>query len=205
MKVAKGKGLGNSTTNPEVDAFLSRAKTWQDELNELRTILLDCHLTEGLKWGKPCYAFEGHNIVVLQPFKEYCAVLFFKGALLKDPRGILVKTGENTQVGRQIRFTDVREIVKWKTALKAYVHEAVEAEKGGLKVTLKKNLELPGEFKNRLEELPNLKAAFDALTPGRQRAYSFYFSAPKQSKTRETRIDKCVPQILAGKGFLERV
>jgi uncharacterized protein YdeI (YjbR/CyaY-like superfamily) len=189
--------------NPKVDAYLSRAKKWQEELKELRMILLDCQLTEELKWGKPCYAFEQSNIVVVQPFKEYCALLFFKGALLRDANGILVKPGENTQAGRQIRFTNLREIVEMEPILKAYIDEAIEVEKAGLKVDLKETAEfsIPEEFQNRLDEIPALKTAFDALTPGRQRAYILYFSAPKQSKTRESRVEKYMQQILNGKGL----
>jgi len=189
--------------NPKVDAYLSKAKKWQEELKKLRMIILDCQLTEELKWGKPCYTFQKRNIVVIIPLKEYCALLFFKGALLNDANGILIKPGENTQAGRQIRFTNVREIVEMETILKAYIYEAIEVEKAGLKVNFKKNTELivPEEFKNKLDEIPALKTAFDALTPGRQRAYILYFSAPKQSKTRESRVEKCMQQILNGKGL----
>jgi uncharacterized protein YdeI (YjbR/CyaY-like superfamily) len=192
-----------ATRNPKVDAFLSRAKKWREELEELRTIILDCRLTEELKWGKPCYAFEKHNIVIIIPFKEYCATLFFKGALLNDADGILVKPGENTQAGRQIRFTNLRQIVEMKTVLKLYIYEAIEVEKAGLKVNSKPSTELifPEEFQRRLEQIPALKTAFSALTPGRQRAYNLYFSAPKQSKTRESRIEKCMRRILDGKGL----
>jgi uncharacterized protein YdeI (YjbR/CyaY-like superfamily) len=189
--------------NSKVDAYLNDAKQWRPEMEKLRMILLDCQLTEELKWGKPCYAFQESNVVVIQGFKAYCALLFFKGVLLKDPNGILVKTGENTRVGRQIRFTDVREIVKQEAILKAYIVQAIEVEKAGLKVDSKTDAELkiPEEFKNKLAENPALKTAFAALTPGRQRAYGFYFSAPKQSKTRDSRIEKCVRQILKGKGL----
>jgi uncharacterized protein YdeI (YjbR/CyaY-like superfamily) len=165
-------------------------------------ILLDCGLTEELKWGKPCYQFQKTNVVVIQGFKEYFALLFFKGFLLNDPNGILVKTGENTRVGRQIRFADVREIVKLEPIVKAYVYQAIEVERAGLKVGVKKNTEpIPEEFQKKLNKTPALKKAFKALTPGRQRAYIFYFSAPKQSKTRESRIEKSMPQILSGKGL----
>jgi uncharacterized protein YdeI (YjbR/CyaY-like superfamily) len=189
--------------NPKVDTYISKAQKWQKEMKKLRTIILDCGLTEELKWGKPCYVFEKSNIVVIQAFKEYCAVLFFKGVLLNDPNGVLVKTGENTRVGRQIRFNNVREIAEIEPVLKAYIYEAIEVEKGGLKVTLKKAPEpaLPVELKNKLAKSPALKTAFKALTPGRQRAYIFYFSAPKQAKTREARVEKCVGQILKGKGM----
>jgi uncharacterized protein YdeI (YjbR/CyaY-like superfamily) len=189
--------------NPKVDTYLSKAQNWQKEMKKLRMVLLDCGLTEELKWGKPCYVFQKSNIVVIQGFKEYCAILFFKGVLLNDPNGVLVKTGENTRVGRQIRFNSVREIVEIEPVLKAYIYEAIEVEKAGLKVPLKNGPEpvLPVEFKNKLEKSPALKGAFKALTPGRQKAYIFYFSAPKQAKTREARVEKCVKQILKGKGL----
>jgi uncharacterized protein YdeI (YjbR/CyaY-like superfamily) len=192
--------------NPKVDKYLSNAKNWQKEMEKLRSIILECGLTEELKWGKPCYTFQDSNVVVIQGFKEYCALLFFKGVLLKNADGILVKTGENTRVGRQIRFTDVREIVKLKPILKSTIYEAIEVEKAGLKVKPPKSteLKLPEEFKNKLAESPALKTAFKALTPGRQRAYNIYFSQPKQSKTREARIEKCVKQILKGKGLNDR-
>jgi len=189
-------------TNPAVDAYISRARQWQKETEKLRMIILDCGLTEELKWGKPCYQFQKTNVVVIQGFKEYFALLFFKGVLLNDPNGILVKTGVNTRVGRQIRFTDVREIVKMEPILKAYIYEAIEVERAGLKVGMKKNTEpIPEEFQKKLNKTPTLKTAFKALTPGRQRAYILYFSAPKQSKTRESRIEKCMPKILRGKGL----
>lgn len=189
--------------NPKVDAFLTRTQTWREELETLRRILLDCQLTEDLKWGKPCYTFQDSNIVLMVPFKEYCALLFTKGALLKDANGILVTPTENTQAARQIRFTSLQEIVDLQPVLKAYVQEAIEVEKAGLKVTFKKSSEfpVPEEFTNKLDENPALKTAFDALTPGRQRGYLLYFSSAKQSKTREARIEKCVPQILDGKGL----
>jgi len=188
--------------NPKVDGFFKKAKSWQEELKQLRTIILDCPFTEELKWGKPCYSFQKSNIVVVLPLKNYCALLFCKGALLKDPNGILVKAGESTQAARQMRFTDVREIVRMKTILKAYLHEAIEAEKAGLKVEFKKNPEpIPEELQNKLDEISAFKTAFKALTPGRQRGYILYFSAAKQSKTRESRVEKCMPQILKGKGL----
>jgi uncharacterized protein YdeI (YjbR/CyaY-like superfamily) len=189
--------------NPKVDLYLRKAKKWQEEMAKLRMIILDCQLTEELKWGKPCYTFQKSNIVVMVGFKEYCAVIFCKGALLNDANGMLIKPGENTQAGRQLRFTNVREIVELETILKAYIYEAMEVEKAGLKVNFKKNTELifPEEFQNKLDEIPALKTAFDALTPGRQRAYHLYFSAPKQSKTRESRVEKCMQQILNGKGL----
>jgi uncharacterized protein YdeI (YjbR/CyaY-like superfamily) len=192
--------------NPKVDAYLSKAKKWQEEMDKLRMILLDCRLTEELKWGKPCYTFQKSNIVLIVGFKEYCALIFCKGALLNDTNGILIKPGENTQAGRQIRFTNLRKIIEMETILKAYIHQAVEAEKAGLEVNYKKNTELifPEEFQNKLSEIPALKTAFDALTPGRQRGYILYFSAPKQSKTRASRIVKCLQQILNGKGLNDR-
>jgi uncharacterized protein YdeI (YjbR/CyaY-like superfamily) len=189
--------------NPKVDFYFNKAKKWQDEFKKLRTIILDCGLTEELKWGVPCYTFQKSNIVLIHGFKEYCAILFVKGALLKDAHGILIQQTENVQAARQIRFTNVREIVEMKTILKAYIFEAIEVEKAGLKVNFKKPSEftVPEEFINKLEEVPGLQDAFDSLTPGRQRAYLLYFSAPKQSKTRESRIEKCIPKILNGKGL----
>jgi len=189
--------------NPKVDFYFSKAQKWQKEFEKLRMIILDCGLTEELKWGCPCYSFQKKNIVLIHGFKEYCALLFFKGALLNDANGILIQQTENVQAARQIRFTNVREIVKTEPILKAYIYEAIEVEKAGLKVDLKKTTELifPEEFQNKLDKKPALKAAFDALTPGRQRAYNLYFSAPKQSKTRESRVEKCMQQILKGKGL----
>jgi uncharacterized protein YdeI (YjbR/CyaY-like superfamily) len=192
--------------NPKVDVYLNKAKKWQEEFEKLRMIILDCQLTEELKWGVPCYTFQKRNIVLIHGFKEYCALLFFKGALLNDANGILIKQTENVQAGRQIRFTNVREIVEMETILKAYIYEAIEVEKVGLKVNFRKTTEftIPEEFQNKLDEIPALKTAFDALTPGRQRAYILYFSAPKQSKTRESRVEKCMQQILNGKGLNDR-
>jgi uncharacterized protein YdeI (YjbR/CyaY-like superfamily) len=189
--------------NSKVDIFLGNEKKWREEFKKLRAIILDCQLTEELKWGVPCYAFQGKNIVLMHGFKEYCALLFVKGSLLKDAKGVLVTQTENVQAGRQIRFTDIREIVKMESVLKAFIYEAIEVEKAGLKVDLKKTSEfkIPEEFKNRLDESPALKTAFEALTPGRQRAYILYFSAPKQSKTRESRVEKCLLQIRNGKGL----
>jgi uncharacterized protein YdeI (YjbR/CyaY-like superfamily) len=187
----------------KVDVFLRKAKKWQKEFEKLRTIVLDCGLTEELKWGWPCYTFQKSNIVLIHGFKEYCALLLFKGALLKDSKSILIQQTKNVQAARQIRFTNVREIVEMEPTLKAYIHEAIEVEKAGLKVNFKKNsdFKIPEEFQNKLDEIPALKAAFDALTPGRQRAYLFHFSQPKQSKTRESRVEKCMPRILNGKGL----
>ena len=189
--------------NPKVDFYFNKAKKWQEELEQLRTIVLDCGLTEELKWGVPCYTFEKRNIVLIHGFKEYCALLFVKGALLNDPKGILIQQTKNVQAARQIRFTNVREIVKMKPILKAYIREAIEVEKAGLKVNFKKTKEFdtPEEFQNKLNKNPALKKAFNALTPGRQRAYILYFSQPKQSKTREARVEKCMPRILKGKGL----
>jgi uncharacterized protein YdeI (YjbR/CyaY-like superfamily) len=195
--------MTKSEMNPKVNFFFDKAKKWQDEFKKLRTIILACGLTEELKWGVPCYTFEKSNIVLIHGFKEYCAILFVKGALLKDAKGVLIQQTENVQAARQIRFTNVREIVKLESTLKAYIQEAIEVEKAGLKVKYKKTSEysFPEEFISKLEKVPGLQDAFDALTPGRQRAYVYYFSQPKQSKTREARIDKCTPQILAGKGL----
>jgi len=189
--------------NPKVDFYFRKANKWQEELERLRTIVLDCGLTEELKWGVPCYTFQKSNIVLIHAFKEYCALLFFKGALLNDANGILIQQTKNTQAARQIRFTNVREIVKMKPILKAYIYEAIEVEKAGLKVNFKETTAfiIPEEFQNKLNKIPALKTAFKALTPGRQRAYILYFSAPKQSKTRESRVEKCMQQILNGKGL----
>jgi uncharacterized protein YdeI (YjbR/CyaY-like superfamily) len=189
--------------NPKVDFYFIKAKTWQKELEQLRMIVPDCGLTEELKWGVPCYTFQKRNIVLIHVFKEYCALLFFKGALLNDANGILVRQTENVQAARQIRFTNVRQIVKMEPTLKAYIYEAIEVEKAGLKVPLKKTaaFNIPEEFQTKLDKKPALKTAFTALTPGRQRAYLLYFSAPKQSKTRESRIEKYMQQILHGKGL----
>ena len=189
--------------NPEVDEFISNAGRWQKEFEKLRAIALDCGLTEELKWGQPCYTYKNANIVLMHGFKEYCAYLFFKGALLNDPDGILIQQTENVQAARQIRFTGVQEIVEMEPILKAFIFEALEVEKAGLRIRYKKTAEyiIPEEFQKKLDEIPVLKAAFEALTPGRQRAYIFYFSQPKQSKTRESRIEKYMPQILKGKGL----
>jgi uncharacterized protein YdeI (YjbR/CyaY-like superfamily) len=186
--------------NPKVDGYLAKAKKWQEEMTKLRRISLDCGLTEELKWGKPCYTFQNSNVVIIQGFKEFCALLFCKGALLKDRHGILKKFG--WQAARRIPFTDVREIVEMEPILKAYIHEAIEAEKAGLKVNYKKKPEpIPEELQNKLDEIPALKTAFNALTPGRQRGYILHFSGAKQSKTRASRVKKCIPQILKGKGL----
>ncbi len=189
--------------NPKVDFFFNKASKWQDEFEKLRMIILDCGLTEELKWGQPCYLFEKKNIVLIHGFKEYCALLFFKGALLKNSRGILIQQTENVQAARQIRFTSVREIVKMEKILEAYIYEAIEVEEAGLKVSLKKTKEfpMPEEFQKKLDKNATLKTAFKALTPGRQRGYLLYFSAAKQSTTRESRIEKYTKQILNGMGL----
>ena len=189
--------------NPRVDFFFSKAKKWQEEFEKLRILILDCGLTEDLKWGQPCYTFGQSNIVLMHGFKEYCALLFFKGALLNDAVCILIQQTENVQAARQIRFTNVREIVKMESILKAYIYEAIEVEKAGLKVELKMTAEfkMPEEFQNRLKSNPALKTAFAALTPGRQRGYLLYFSGAKESQTRASRVEKCLPQILRGKGL----
>lgn len=195
--------MPNSETNPKVDFYFNKTKKWKEELAKLRMIILDCGLTEELKWGVPCYSYQKTNIVLIHVFKEYCALLFFKGALLNDADGILVQQTKNVQAGRQIRFTNAGEIVKMKPILKAYTYEAIEMEKSGLKVDFKKTTEfvIPEEFQNKLNETAALKTAFKALTPGRQRGYILYFSAPKQSKTRESRIEKSMQRILSGKGL----
>ena len=191
--------------NPKVDAFLKKAGKWREELGTLRMILLECGLIEELKWGAPAYAFQKTNVAILGGFKESCVLSFFKGALLKDPQGILIKPGKNTQTVRVVRFTNVREIIKLKPVLKAYIQAAIEVEKAGSKAVIKKIPEpVPKEFQNQLAESPALKTAFEALTPGRQRAYLIYISAPRQSKTRESRIEKCLPKILKGKGLNDR-
>jgi len=189
--------------NTKVEFFFRKAGKWREEFGKLRRIVLECELTEELKWGKPCYTFQKNNIVLIHGFKEYCALLFFKGALLQDAKGILIQQTENVQAARQIRFTNLREIVEMEPILKAYIAQAIEVEKAGLKVSFKKASEfiLPEEFQKKLDELPVLKTAFNALTPGRQRGYILYFSAPKQSKTRASRVEKCLQQILKGKGL----
>jgi uncharacterized protein YdeI (YjbR/CyaY-like superfamily) len=192
--------------NPKVDGFFANASKWHQEFKKLRAILLDCELTEELKWGKPCYTFQESNVVIIQGFREYCALLFCKGALLKDARRILIQQTENVQAARQIRFTDVREIGAMEPVLKAYVKEAVAVEKAGLEVKYKKtsDFKVANEFQTKLDEMPSLKKAFAALTPGRQRGYLLYFSAPKQSKTREARVAKSMKQILRGEGLNDR-
>lgn len=189
--------------NPKVDWFFDKAAQWREEYEKLRMICLDCGLTEDLKWGQPCYTLNNANIVLIHGFKEYCALLLFKGALLNDPNGILIQQTKNVQSPRQIRFTSAKEIVRLEPVLKAYIYNAIEVEKAGLKVELKKTKDfpVPEEFQTRLEGSPTLKAAFEALTPGRQRNYLFHFSKPKLSKTREERVEKAIPLILSGKGL----
>ncbi|MGO0711919.1 YdeI/OmpD-associated family protein [Bacillus subtilis] len=195
--------MTNSRTNPKVDEFLSKAKKWKEEFEKLRTIILDCELTEDFKWMHPCYTYNNKNVVLIHGFKEYCALLFHKGALLQDTDGILIQQTENVQAARQIRFTTVQEINELENILKAYIHEAIEVEKAGLKVEVNKNIELniPEELQKKFDEIPALKIAFEVLTPGRQRAYTLYFSQAKQSKTRESRVGKYVQKILDGKGL----
>lgn len=192
--------------NPKVDWFFEKDTQWKDAFNKLRAIILDTGLTEELKWGHPCYTLKNNNVVLMHGFKEYCALLFHKGALLKDTEGILVQQTENVQAARQIRFTSVKEIAEMESTIKAYVYEAIEVEKAGLEVKLKKTSEfnMPEEFQKALDEDPELKAAFEALTPGRQRGYLLHFSGAKQSKTRESRIEKCKPLIFEGKGLNDR-
>ncbi|WP_088549693.1 YdeI/OmpD-associated family protein [Paenibacillus aquistagni] len=195
--------MTNQETNPKVDGFLRKAKKWKEEFEKLRAIVLDCGLTEDFKWMHPCYTFDNKNIVIIHGFKDYCALLFHKGALLQDPHGILIQQTENVQAARQIRFTHAQEIADMETILKDYILAAIEIEKAGLEVELKKTTEyaIPEELQHKFNELAGLKSAFEALTPGRQRAYLLHFSQPKQSKTRVSRIEKCVPQILDGKGL----
>lgn len=192
-----------NTMNPKVDFFFDKDDKWQKEFEQLRTIVLDCGLNEELKWGQPCYTLNGNNIVLMHGFKEYCALLFFKGALLNDTNGILIQQTENVQAARQIRFTNVKQVVEMAPVLKTYIYEAIEVEKAGLNVKYKKteDFKIPEEFQNKLDKSSALKTAFNALTPGRQRAYIFYFSQPKQSKTRASRVEKYVQQILDGKGL----
>ena len=191
--------------NPRVDEFIAKAKKWPEELTKLRAILLDSELTEEFKWSQPCYTFNGKNVIVISGMKESCVFAFFKGALLKDVHGVLTRPGQHSQSTRWIKFTSVREIAEMRSILKAYVREAIEIEKAGLKVKLKKtsDLKVPEELQTMLDEFPDLKTAFEALTPGRQRAYIYHFSAPKQSKTRESRVRKFMPHILNGKGLLD--
>jgi len=189
--------------NPKVDFYFSKEKKWQEEIERLRVIVLSSGLTEELKWGCPCYTYQNSNIVLIHVFKDYCALLFFKGTLLNDPNGILVQQTKNVQSARQIRFTNALQIVEQEAALKSYIHQAIGVEKAGLKVDFKEHTELvfPAEFQQKLDHIPALKTAFEALTPGRQRGYHLYFTSAKQSKTREARVEKCMPLILNGKGL----
>ena len=193
-------------TNSKVDQFLNKTKKWREEMDVLRAIMLDCGLNEELKWGKPCYMFDNTNLFILQGFKEFCALLFTNGALLNDAHNILEKPGENTQAARRIPFTGVKQIMEKEGVLKSYIYEAIEVEKAELKVTFadKTSLVFPEEFQIKLDENPALKSAFETLTPGRQRVYNMYFSAPKQSKTRISRVEQCIPKILDGKGINDR-
>ncbi|PAE07210.1 hypothetical protein CHI12_12070 [Terribacillus saccharophilus] len=198
--------MTNTKKNPKVDEFLRKAKQWKEEFISLRNIVLDCELTEDFKWKHPCYTLDGKNIVLIHGFKDYCALLFHKGALLKDAHGVLIQQTENVQAARQIRFTNVQEIAEMETVIKSYIYQAIEVEKSGLQVDLKEHAEyiIPEELHNKFNEIPALKTAFEALTPGRQRAYIFYFSQAKQSKTREARIDKYMQHILDGKGLNDK-
>nr|WP_106779537.1 YdeI family protein [Lysinibacillus timonensis] len=195
--------MANSRLNPKVDEFLTKEKKWWEEMVKLREFILNCGLTEELKWNKPCYTFQNRNIVIIQGFKEYCALMFFKGVLLNDVNGILLKPGENSQTQRQIRFTNVHEIAQMEFILKDNINEAIEVEKSGLEVEFKKTADylIPEELQRKFNEMPSLKTAFEALTPGRQRAYILYFTQAKQSKTRESRIGKYIQHILDGKGI----
>ena len=195
--------MTKSRMNPKVDWYFTKAKKWKGEAEKLRMIILECGLSEELRWGKPCYTFEKNNIVLIHGFKDYCALLFFKGALLKDAKGILIQQTENVQAARQIRFTNIREILELEPILKTYIYEAIEVEKAGLEVNYKKisEFKIPEEFQNELNNNPALKRAFASLTPGRRRGYILYFSGAKQSKTREARVKKCMRKILNGKGL----
>ena len=197
--------MTNNKANPKVDAFIANAKKWQEEFKKLRTILLDSELTEDFKWGGPCYTLQGKNVVIINGLKESCALAFFKGALLKDVHGVLTRPGQHSQSARWFKFASVREIAEMRSILKAYIREAIEVEKSGKKLKMRKtsDLKFPEELQIMLDEFPDFKAAFDRLTPGRQRAYIYHFSAPKQSKTRESRVQKYMPQILQGKGLLD--
>lgn len=195
--------MADSRMNPKVDAFINKSGKWQEEYAALRDIVLDCQLTEELKWGVPCYTFQQRNIVIIHGFKDYFALLFFKGALMRDPNRLLIQQTENVQAGRQVRFVNIQEIRKLEQVLKAYIHEAIGVEKSGAQIPRKqtRDFAVPEEFQVKLKEIPALKKAFAALTPGRQRAYLLHFSGAKQSKTRSARIEKCMPKILDGKGL----
>jgi len=195
--------MEKGSTNPKVDFFFSKTTQWKEEYEQLRTITLNCGLVEELKWGTPCYTFQGNNIVLIHGFKEYCALLFFKGALMSNADGLLIQQTENVQAARQMRFINMQEIIEQEATIKAYIYEAIEIEKAGLKVALKKTSDyaIPEEFQERLNANPALKPAFEALTPGRQKGYLFHFGQAKQSKTRQARIEKYIPKILEGKGL----
>ncbi|KAA8782931.1 hypothetical protein EC604_03605 [Paenibacillus amylolyticus] len=195
--------MTTQNTNPKVDAYLSKIKTWKEESVKLREIILDCDLTEDYKWMHPCYTLNGKNVVLIHGFKEYCAIMFLKGSLLKDPHGILIQQTNNVQGGRQIRFTNLEQIIEQEEILKAYIREAIEVEQAGLKIE-KKEVEqfaVPEELQQQFDANPAFQAAFEALTPGRQRAYLYHFSQPKQSKTKTSRIEKCMQPIMEGKGL----
>ena len=198
--------MTTSKANPKVDAFIGNAKKWQEEFKRLRAILLDSELTEEFKWGGPCYTFQGKNVVIINGLKESCALAFFKGVLLKDVHGVLTRPGQHSQSTRWFKFASVREIAEMKSVVKAYIREAIKVEKAGLKVKLKKtsDLKFPEELQIMLDEFPDFRTAFEALTPGRQRAYIYHFSAPKQTKTRESRVRKYMPHILKRKGLLDQ-
>lgn len=191
--------------NPVVDNYIDKSPRWREALSALRAIVLDCQLDETLKWGVPCYTFQGRNVVLMHTFRDYCALLFHKGALLSDPAGMLIQQTEQTQATRQIRFTNVAEVSEQVNVLQSYIREAIELEKAGAQVTFKKTADyvIPDEWQRQLDGNADLKRAFNALTPGRQRAYLLHFAAPKQAKTRESRIEKCIPQILTGKGLMD--
>ena len=195
--------MTSNQKNPKVDLYLTQETKWRDEYQRLREIALDCRLSEEVKWGAPCYTDQGRNIVLIHGFKEYCALLFFNGALLNDAKALLIQQTENVQAARQIRFTSVEQIAALETDLKAYIHDAIAVEQAGLKVDRKKTADftVPAELQAKLDAVPAVKTAFEALTPGRQRAYLFYISGAKQGKTREARVEKCVPRILEGKGL----
>ena len=195
--------MTKSEMNPKVDFYFDKAKKWQAEIEKMRDMALDCSLTEELKWGVPCYTIGKSNIVLIHTFKDYCAFLFFKGALMKDVKGLLVQQTENVQAARQLRFSSMQDLIELESVIKAYILEAIDIEKSGLKVEMKKPTEfkVAEEFQSKLDVMPALKTAFEALSPGRQRGYLLHFSAPKQSKTREARVEKYIPQILSGKGL----
>ena len=195
--------MTKSEMNPKVGFYFDKAKKWQAEIEKMRDMALDCSLTEELKWGVPCYTIGKSNIVLIHTFKDYCAFLFFKGALMKDVKGLLVQQTENVQAARQLRFSSMQDLIELESVIKAYILEAIDIEKSGLKVEMKKPTEfkVAEEFQSKLDVMPALKTAFEALSPGRQRGYLLHFSAPKQSKTREARVEKYIPQILSGKGL----